>query len=179
MGKKTIKPVKTFQQFLKEQKTKKNNNSLLKEGSITLKCEWWDEAIAEVMDDIEKEVNLLYSWDNLYKYIKTKDSILGRETSIFPEQAILLHIKELIFWHHGDSYFKEEDGWIDWSNTTLHRKAVIINELANIILQKVKEETKKLPDDQTRTATLVDKEPQIEDNIGLDDVNDDEDVLPF
>lgn len=161
---KNFERIGTFKEFLNEQK-----NTQLKEGSVTLNCEFWDEAIEEVMQDLQDEVYALYSWNDLYKYVKARDSILGRETSIFPEKAILSHIKELIFQHHGNSYFKDNREWIDWDNTTIHSKAVVIEELARTILNKVKELTHKTPDPQDCTATLVDRKS--EDDSG--------DELPF
>ena len=61
----------TFQEYLKEQKQVNEN--------VNIECEFWDECIAEVLQDLEESCNGCFDWTVLGDYIKTKFAILGRE----------------------------------------------------------------------------------------------------
>lgn len=146
----------SFKEYCYEQRMMKLN-----EEKLTITCDWWDQAIVEVMQDLEKETYGLYNWDSLVKYVKVKDSILGRTTPVLPEVAVSQHIKELIFNHHGDSLFQNDNTWMDWDNATLHSKGVVIEELASVILDKVREKTGQKAENTGHTAKLVDGEPEV------------------
>ena len=58
-----IKRLNTFQEYLKEQKQMNEN--------VNIECEFWDECIAEVLQDLEDECNGCFDWTVLGDYIKT------------------------------------------------------------------------------------------------------------
>lgn len=167
------KRIGTFQEYLKEQRQKRLN-----ETSVNIECEFWDLAIVEVLQDLENEVGPLYTWEGLIRFVEIKNSILGRLTPEIPDDAVLMHIKELIFWHHGDSVFSGGLDWRDWDNTILHSKGVVFEELAATILEKVREKTDNQNQSMdTHITKLMDKEPIIAPCYDLED--DFYDDLPF
>ncbi len=160
------KRIRTFKQYLKEK---------LNEENIYLEIDWWEEAEMEVLDDLTRECNGLLSWEDLIRYINTKNAILGKESKDFDQDGNLLnHIKELIFNHHGDSLCFG-DGIRGSETATIHSKGLAIEQLANEILDKVREKTKSqvinIP-----AATLQDEEPEPFVN---DDIVDYYEDLPF
>jgi len=151
---KESKKIGSFKDYCYEQKMLRLN-----EAALTITCDWWDEAIVEVMQDLANETNGPWNWEDLVKYVETKNSILGRSTPSYPENAVLQHIKELIFIRHGGSFFQDDQNWMDWDNVTLHSKGLVIEELAGVILDKVKEKTNQSND--KHTLRLMDPEPTI------------------
>lgn len=130
-----------FKDFLKEQRQK-----LIKESQVKLEVDWWDKAIAEVLDDLKTETNGNLTIESVEKYCRTKNSILGRKDSnaLYDDTIILLHIKELIFQHHGDSFLVNCQGS---ENETIHTKGMVIEELANVILDKLRAISGKVPNE--------------------------------
>lgn len=151
---KESKKIGSFKDYCWEQKKLKLN-----EAALTITCDWWDEAIVEVMQDLEEEVNGVFDWDGVLKYVETKNSILGRTTPAHPDNAVLEHIKELIFERHGSSFFCGDANWRNWDNATLHSKGLVIEELASVIMGKVKEKTSQ--SNVEHTISLVDPKPTI------------------
>ena len=163
-----------FKDFLKEQRQK-----LIKESQVKLEVDWWDKAIAEVLDDLKTETNGNLTIESVEKYCRTKNSILGREDSnaLYDDTIILLHIKELIFQHHGDSFLVNCQGS---ENETIHTKGMVIEELANVILDKLRAISGKVPNEDWPTAKLIDKDstPVNQDVPSFDECGDDENVIP-
>lgn len=144
------KRIGTFQEYLKECRKKK----MLKEN-VNIECDWWDNAVVEVMQDLEKACNGYLDWEMLVKYIKSKYAVLGRELPSYDDLILIEHIKDLIFQYHGDAV-------IVGDNTQLHSQGVVIQELAQEILDKVRAKT--CPDAQAKNAAkvkLCDREPAV------------------
>ena len=152
------KRIGTFKQFLKEQRRKKIN-----EANVSIECEWWDQCILEVMQEIEDECQVSFSWDTIIKYCKDKWAILGRPIPQ-PESddSILLqeHLKDLIFQFHGKSFYVDWNYGASWDNSQIHSKGIVIEELSSVILDKIREKT--MPQKGTPannvTGTLSDRE---------------------
>lgn len=145
------KRIGTFKEFLKEQKKK-----VINESKISIEVDWWDECIVQVMQDLEDECGECYTTDDLYGYVQKRFTILGRKWDEFADDILIFHIKDLIYQHHGDSFVQ---GIETPSDAELHTKAVVIEELANVIWIKVMEKTNKGNDTIEAPITkLVDKE---------------------
>ncbi len=147
----------TFKQFLKEQRQKR-----LLENNVSISCDFWDEAIVEVLQEIEKQAQGMV-WDNIIKFCRDKWAILGRplpQPDYDDNLLLTQHIKDLIFQFHGTSFYTDWKCDIGWENQQIHSKGLVIEELAATILEKIKEKTK--PQDETLmdepTGTLSDKE---------------------
>ena len=152
---KKSKRIGTFKQFLKKQQR-------LNESRLSLEVKWWDSCIVEVMQDLADECAGFLNYDTLLTYVKGKFQILGRPDSEYPEGMLQQHIKDLIFFHHGDSFVC--DGMCSWGedNTEVQAKALVVSELSKVILDKVLE-TIKTPDDPIpgeTSVSLTDKEPR-------------------
>ena len=151
------KRIGSFKNFLQQQ-----NKQRLNEARVSLEIEWWDSCIAEVMQLMKDECAGFLDYDTLLTYVKGKFSILGRPDPGFDEGFLLQHIKDLIFFHHGDSFVC--DGKCNWGedNTEVQAKALVVSELAKVILEKVLD-TIKTPDDpipSENSVSIVDKEPR-------------------
>lgn len=156
------KRLSTFQEYLKEQK--------LNESNVNIECEFWDECIAEVLQDLEDECNGCFDWTVLGNYIKTKFSILGREWDEYIDNIYVLHIKDLIWAHHSKSF---TDGTYT-DNAALHSKGIVVEQLAATIYDKLCEKL----GDSTSTNTKI-KVADFEPAPEPDDIYGDLDALPF
>ena len=99
------KRIGTFKKFLSQQRMKKINEA------ISIECEFWDQAIIEVLQEIEKECNGYMVWDTIIKYCKDKWSILGRTLPQpeYDENILTQHIKDLIFTVRGVKVMLDSD----------------------------------------------------------------------
>ncbi len=155
------KRLSSFQEFLKEQQLNE---------SVNIECDFWDECIAEVLNDLEEECNGCFDWTVLGDYIKTKFAILGRTWDEYIDNLYILEIKDLIWAHHGKSFC---DGTYN-DNAALHSKGIVVEQLAATIYDKLCEKL----GDSTSTNTKIkvaDYQPAPE----PDDICDDLDALPF
>jgi len=132
------KRIGTFKDFLKEQRQKKLN-----EAQINIECAWWDDCFDQVMTEIELELQSIWDWEQLVNFCKQKWSILGRNLPQpeYDDNLLIQHIKDLIFQFHGNSFFTNGENSCEHENQELHSKGIVISELANVILEKVKEKT--------------------------------------
>ena len=150
------KRIGTFKKFLSQQRMKKINEA------ISIECEFWDQAIIEVLQEIEKECNGYIVWETIIKYCKDKWAILGRTLPQpeYDENILTQHIKDLIFQFHGDSFYTDWKCDFGWDNQQVHSKGLVIEELAAVILEKVKEKAKPQGEPETGnpTGTLSDRE---------------------
>ena len=151
------KKIGTFKQFLHQQRVKQIN-----EAKVTIEAEWWDQAINEVMQELETECLGILDWDVIIKYCKDKYSILGRPLPQpeYDDNILTQHIKDLIFQFHGDSFYTDWKCDVGWDNQQVHSKGLVIEELAAVILDKVREKTNPdgEPDTGKTTGTLYDRE---------------------
>ena len=160
----------SFKEFLKEQRMKQIN-----EAKVNIECDWWDECIVEVMQALEDECQGFLVWETIINYCKQKWAILGRSLPIpdYDDNLLTQHIKDLIFQFHGDSFYTDWKCDYGWDNQQVHSKGLVIEELAAVIVDKVKEKTKPdgEPDTDETTGTLSDRPA-----TDYDDYDDD---LPF
>lgn len=151
------KRIGTFKEFLKEQRQKRIN-----EAKVNIECDWWDACIVEVMQALEDECQGFLVWETIIKYCKDKWAILGRSLPIpdYEDNLLTQHIKDLIFQFHGNSFYTDWKCDYGWDNQQVHSKGLVIEELAAVILAKVKEKTKPEgePDTCETTGTLSDRE---------------------
>ena len=151
------KKIRNFKQFLHQQRQKRIN-----EAKVNIECEWWDACIVEVMQEIEDECQGFMVWETIINYCKSKWSILGKELPIpvSEDNLLLQHIKDLIFQFHGKSFYTDWKCDMGWDNAQVHSKGLVIEELAAVILAKVREKTKPEgePDTGETTGTLSDRE---------------------
>ena len=151
------KRVGTFKQFLNEQRVKKIN-----EANVNIECDWWDQAIIEVMQELETECQGFLVWETIIKYCKQKWAILGRSLPLpeYDDNLLTQHIKDLIFQFHGNSFYTDWKCDYGWDNQQVHSKGLVIEELAATILEKVREKTRLQgePDTGETTGKLSDRE---------------------
>ena len=151
------KRIGTFKEFLTEKRQQQIN-----ESQVSIEVDWWDECIVEVMQEIEKECKGFIGWDSLLSYCQQKWAILGRPL-IHPQiedNILTQHIKDLIFQFHGDSFYTDWKCVLGWDNQQVHSKGLVIEELASVILEKVREKSKPQgePDTGNPTGSLSDAE---------------------
>ena len=151
------KKIGTFKQFLHQQRVKKIN-----EAKVNIECDWWDACIVEVMQKLQDECLGILDWDAIIKYCKDKWAILGRPLPQpeYDDNILTQHIKDLIFQFHGDSLYTDWKCDVGWNNQQVHSKGLVIEELAAVILDKVREKTNPEgePDTGDTTGTLLDRE---------------------
>lgn len=151
------KRIGTFKEFLKEQRQKKIN-----EANVNIECDWWDECIVEVMQELETECDGILDWDKIISFCKQKWAILGRTLPQpeYDDHILTQHIKDLIFQFHGNSFYTDFKCDYGWDNQQVHSKGLVIEELAAVILDKVREKTRPQsePDTRDTTGTLSDRE---------------------
>lgn len=151
------KKIGTFKQFLKQQRQRKLN-----ETKLHVECEWWDTCIVEVMQELETECQGFLVWETIIKYCQEKWIVLGRSLPLPEDEDNLLtqHIKDLIFQFHGNSFYTDWKCDYGWDNQQVHSKGLVIEELAAVILEKVREKAKPQGETETDnlTGTLSDKE---------------------
>lgn len=147
----------TFKQFLHKQRMKQIN-----EAKVNIECDWWDACIVEVMQELETECLGILDWDVIIKYCKDKWAILGRPLPQpeYDDNILTQHIKDLIFQFHGDSFYTDWKCDVGWDNQQVHSKGLVIEELAAVVLDKVREKTNPEgePDTGDTTGTLYDRE---------------------
>ena len=150
------KRIGTFKQFLSQQRRKRIN-----EANVNIECDFWDQAIVEVLQQIEEEAQGMV-WDNIIKFCRDKWAILGRPLPLpdYDDHILTQHIKDLIFQFHGQSFYTDWKCDYGWDNQQVHSKGLVIEELAAVILEKVKEKTKPQGEPETGnpTGTLSDRE---------------------
>lgn len=146
----------TFKQFLSQQRRKRIN-----EANVNIECDFWEQAIVEVLQQIEEEAQGMV-WDNIIKFCRDKWAILGRPLPLpdYDDHILTQHIKDLIFQFHGQSFYTDWKCDYGWDNQQVHSKGLVIEELAAVILEKVKEKTKPQGEPETGnpTGTLSDRE---------------------
>ena len=147
------KKIGTFKQFLHQQRVKKIN-----EAKVNIECDWWDACIVEVMQKLQDECLGILDWNVLVKYCKNKWAILGWPfpQPEYDDNILTQHIKDLIFQFHGDSFYTDWKCDVGWDNQQVHSKGLVIEQLASVILDKVREKTN--PDTGKTTGTLYDRE---------------------
>ena len=151
------KRIGSFKQFLKDQRLKKLN-----ENKLHVEVEWWDQCILEVFQELEIECDGCLAWDTIIKFCKDKWAILGRTLPQpeYDDNILTQHIKDLIFQFHWDSFYTDLKCDFGWDNAQIHSKGLVIEELASVILDKVKD--KAFPEHeietQNPTGTLSDRE---------------------
>ena len=147
----------TFKEFLQKQREKR-----LLENNVSISCDFWDECIVEVMQEIETECQGFMVWETIIKFCKDKWAILGRELPLseYDDNLLTQHIKDLIFQFHGNSFYTDWKCDIGWDNQQVHSKGLVIEELAAVILEKVKEKAAPQGEPKTGnpTGTLSDRE---------------------
>lgn len=151
------KRIGTFKEFLKQQQQKKIN-----EAKVEIQCDFWDSAQVEVMQDLTDECNGFLDYNTLVRYVKNKFQILGREEPGYEEALLLAHIKDLIFFHHGNSLYTTGGCSYGEDNAEVQAKGLVVGELAKAILDKVLEtiQTSDDPIPGTTSVSLTDKEPR-------------------
>ena len=134
----------------------------INEANVNIECDWWDQAIIEVLQEIEKECNGCLDWKTIIQYCKNKWIILGRTLPQpeYDDNLLTQHIKDLIFQFHGDSFYTDWKCDYGWDNQQVHSKGLVIEELAAVILEKVREKAKPQGEPETGnpTGTLSDRE---------------------
>lgn len=150
------KRIGTFKQFLSQQRRERIN-----EANVNIECDFWEQAIVEVLQQIEEEAQGMV-WDNIIKFCRDKWAILGRPLPLpdYDDHILTQHIKDLIFQFHGQSFYTDWKCDYGWDNQQVHSKGLVIEELAAVILENVKEKTKPQGEPETGnpTGTLSDRE---------------------
>ena len=147
----------TFKEFLSQQRMK-----IINEANVKIECDWWDACIVEVLQELETECQGVLAWDVIINFCKQKWAILGRTLPQpeYDDNLLTQHIKDLIFQLHGGSFYTDWKCDYGWDNSQVHSKGLVIEELAAVILEKVKEKTNPQGEPETGdpTGTLSDRE---------------------
>ena len=164
--------IRKFKGFVQANENKKLDvkRESLNETKFSLEIEWWDQAIEEVIQDIQAAIPAL-TWNNLCEYVKTREIILGIEHTydVLPEVLIADYIKQLIWNHHGDSFFIDGNSF-GLQKATLHAQGLAISELSQVIMKKLQEMMGLASDTQNPGGVLQDKE-QLDDDIFCESKN--------
>ena len=157
--------IRKFKGFVQANENKKLDvkRESLNETKFSLEIEWWDQAIEEVIQDIQAAIPAL-TWNNLCEYVKTREIILGIEHTydVLPEVLVADYIKQLIWNHHGDSFFTDGNSF-GLQKATLHAQGLAIAELSQVIMKKLQEMMGLASDTQNPGGVLQDKE-QLDDD---------------
>ena len=163
--------IRKFKGFVQANENKKLDvkRESLNETKFSLEIEWWDQAVEEVIQDIQAAIPAL-TWNNLCEYVKTREIILGIEHTydVLPEVLIADYIKQLIWNHHGDSFFTDGNSF-GLQKATLHAQGLAIAELSQVIMKKLQEMmglTSDIPD-----GVLQDKEQLDDDECFCESTN--------
>lgn len=151
--------IRKFKGFVQANENKKLDvKRELNETKFSLEIEWWDQAVEEVIQDIQAAIPAL-TWNNLCEYVKTREIILGIEHTydVLPEVLIADYIKQLIWNHHGDSFFTDGNSF-GLHKATLHAQGLAISELSQVIMKKLQEMMGLASDTQNPGGVLQDKE---------------------
>ena len=126
----------TFKEFLSQQRMK-----IINEANVKIECDWWDACIVEVLQELETECQGVLAWDVIINFCKQKWAILGRTLPQpeYDDNLLTQHIKDLIFQLHGGSFYTDWKCDYGWDNSQVHSKGLVIEELAAVILEKVKD----------------------------------------
>lgn len=139
----------TFKEWLKEGKVNEQ---------IEIQVDWWDQCVVEVTQELERQCNGCLDMDILTDFIKAKFAILGREWDEYIDNIYILHIKDLIFQFHGQSFCTD----FSTENAELHTKAVVIEQLAQVIYDKVLEKTNSpFAKKDNLSISVADREPSV------------------
>lgn len=164
-----IKKIRTFKEYLTERKNHPKVNE-----DVKIEVDWWEVCIVEVLDILKDECNGNLSDEALCRYIKNKFAILGREWDEYSDNIYIMHIKDLIWQLHGDSFCVDGN---NGENAVIHTKGVAIEELAQEIWQKVQKKMGSDVGSNTPITRLVDKDSPA--STSADDFDDCFDDLPF
>lgn len=146
--------------------------------NISIAVTFWDEAIEKVSKEmLNVEIaGICPEWQKIVDYCKNKYIILGRELPKNDDDVVEGQIRDLLFQYYGGS-FSDTNYYSNFSfNTSIvGSKTLVISELADAILYKIKVETGLIMDGQSaetvRHVSLCGIEDMIEDE-GIEEVAD-------
>lgn len=124
------KKIAPFDKWTMDQKTKKLN-----EANVNIECEWWDECIVQVLKQLESQTEGYLTCNSLEAFIKFKNSVLGKDANFVDNNSIIEFIKELIFFNYAKNLYVDSANGGD--NTIMHSQGVVIEQLADTILDKI------------------------------------------
>lgn len=135
MGKITLKPIGTFEEFCKAQKKKQ----LLKEqNEIAIDVPFYTAAIEAIMGDLHCLAGDPIDWNILIDYLKMKYLIIDREIpGGSGEDLIIAHVRDLLFQRFGDTILGGDCGGLTFNAAEIGTKTLVISQLAHDILHKV------------------------------------------
>lgn len=170
MKKKTFKKIETFREFYR------GNRKTNEETNIQVEIDWWDEAIDRIMNQLHYTAGNPLVWENLWDYCRAKWMVLGREIPIIVDELILEHLRELIFQNYGETLLHGEDlsSCSSQKNASLGTKILVVAQLSDTILQKIKVEAGILSNPEKSEES-----PKTVASVSLDDGVYDEDDIPF
>lgn len=138
MDKEKFKKIDSFEAWCNSKKKIKESSDT---PNIKVEIQWWDEAIAIVMNDLHSVSGNPIEWNLLVDYCRTKFMALSRELPLLVENMVLAHIRDLIFQYYGSTLFCGEDLSGDaYKTAALGTKLLVISRLGDEILGIVKVE---------------------------------------
>lgn len=137
MGKIKFQKIDTFTNFCKT----KNKEQINENNELSIDVPFWEEAISPdgaILNDLHYVAGNPISWDGLVNYIKIKHQILDREDVVGDENLVISHLRDLLFQHFGDTFLNGDFGCITYSSAEMATKSLVISQLANEILRRIR-----------------------------------------
>lgn len=137
MGKIKFQQIGTFADFCKL----KNKKQIKENNEVAIDVPFWDEAISPdgpIFNDLHYAARNPVSWEGLVNYIKIKHQILDREDVVGDENLVISHLRDLLFQHFGDTFLNGDFGCLTYSSAEMATKSLVISQLANEILRRIR-----------------------------------------
>jgi len=146
MGTINSKRIGAFADFCKQ---KKHSKTINENSQVAIDVPFWDDAINTVLDDLRTVYGggNPINWDNLVKNIKIKFGVLDIfDKDIYnQEEYIVANIKDILYFRYGDSILEGDTG-VTYSTAEMGAKSLVLSQLANAILDKVRIEAGIVPE---------------------------------
>lgn len=157
------KAIPKFDEFCKGRKK-------VNESQIAIDIEWKEKAIAEVLEELKDETYGTGLYDDVLKFVKTKNSILdiSKDDDRNDTDLIKRHIKEIIYLRHWDSFFTKDGYYYPEGPAMIHTFALAIDDVAQTVLDKIQERSNNMECQEGPTKL------KLEDSECGDDLEDEE-----
>lgn len=137
MGNYKFQQIEEYEAFCESKKQKKQ---IKENNEVAIDVPFWDDAVESVMEDIHGVAGDPVSWDALIEYLRTKFLVINRNDVAGPENMVLAHILDLLFQSYGQTILGGDTGCLTYDTVEAGAKSLVISQLANEILHKVRTE---------------------------------------
>lgn len=123
-----------FADFLKEQKKRR----IQENNEVAIDVPFYNDAVDSVLCDLQQVAGDPIDWRTLIDYIKIKFLVIDREVLGSDDNLVIAHVRDLLFWRYGDTILGGDSGFITGDTAAMGAKALVISQLANDILHKIR-----------------------------------------